>query len=66
VSAIPQLISVNEFAKQLGVSKCWVYRHARELNGVKVGKLWRFSESQNPRLQISKPAPYCPRPRREN
>jgi hypothetical protein len=35
-------ISLQEKAKQLGVCEETVRRHAKELGGRKIGKLWRF------------------------
>jgi excisionase family DNA binding protein len=35
-------ISVAEKARRLGVSRATVYRHARELDGEKIGSIWRF------------------------
>src|SRR6266851_5186106 len=35
-------ISLREKAKQLGVCEETVRRHAKELGGRKIGKLWRF------------------------
>lgn len=35
-------ISLKEKAKQLGVCEETVRRHAKELGGRKIGKLWRF------------------------
>lgn len=35
-------IDVKEKARVLGVDAATVYRHARDLGGVKVGNVWRF------------------------
>lgn len=41
----PQFLSVREAASLLGVSECWVRRHAAELPVVRVGRLIRFDSA---------------------
>ena len=62
----PKLLSVAELASRLGVSKCWIYQHAGELQPIRIGRLIRFSESQILLLQNpSAPSKYAT-PKEEN
>lgn len=38
----PKIITVEDAARELGVSTTWLYRHQRELPSIRVGKLLRF------------------------
>jgi hypothetical protein len=35
-------LTVNQLAAALDLKASWVYTHASELGGVKLGKYWRF------------------------
>lgn len=51
MSADGKLRNVAEVAAYLGVSRCWVYRHAQRLEPVRVGRLLRFAWEIDPILQ---------------
>jgi predicted DNA-binding transcriptional regulator AlpA len=39
-----QLLGAEEVRRRLGVGKQWVYRNARQLGAVKIGRALKFSE----------------------
>ena len=56
--AVPQMITADELAERLRMSKSWIYLHAEDLGGRKINGALRF----DPRIAIERSAP---RPFRE-
>jgi excisionase family DNA binding protein len=52
VQAPTHLLSTEEVAKRIGMSRDYVYRHAEELGGQKFGSQWRFPP-ERPNSQTS-------------
>jgi hypothetical protein len=52
-AVMPQLITAEELADRLGMSRSWIYLHAADLGGKKINGALRF----DPRIVVERTAP---------